>query len=167
MSDLLESLRQSFADPVTRHAMLVHFPIAISVLAVPFVLVLCGIPGRRAVLYRLVLAIVLFATAVVAWQAGEAGEAAEPIVEARLRTEAAREVLSDHARRGKIIPILLAANAGLVGLTLVPRRGLRLGIGIAATALVFVNACIIGITGHEGGLLVHRHGGSTSGAMIP
>ncbi|MCP4067079.1 MAG: hypothetical protein GY741_02225 [Phycisphaeraceae bacterium] len=167
MSDLLESLRQSFADPITRHAMLVHFPIAISILAVPFVLALCGIPGRRAIVYRLVLTAVLFGTAVVAWQAGEAGEAAEPIVEARLRTDMAREILSDHASRGEIVPILLALNAGLVAMTLVPRRGLRLGLGIAATLLVFANAGIIGVTAHEGGLLVHRHGGSTPGAMAP
>lgn len=167
MSELLESLRQSFADPVTRHAMLVHFPIAISVLAVPFVLVLCLIPGRPAVTYRLVLAIVIFATAVVAWQAGEAGEAAEPIVEARLRTDTARGILADHASRGEIIPILLAINAGLVAMTLVPKRRLRLGLGIAATALVFVNAGLIGITAHEGGLLVHRHGGSTPAMTAP
>ena len=167
MSDLLESLRQSFADPVTRHAMLVHFPIAISVLAVPFVLALCIVPGRRAIAYRLVLGVVLFGTAIVAWQAGEAGEAAETIVEARLRTDAAREVLSDHASRGEIIPILLAANAGLVGLTLVPKRGYRLGLGIAATLLVFMNAGIIGVTAHEGGLLVHRHGGSAPAMMMP
>lgn len=160
MSELLESLRQSFADPVTRHAMLVHFPIAISVLAVPFVVVLCGIPGRPAITYRLVLAVVLFGTAVVAWQAGEAGEAAEPIVEARLRTDTAREVLADHASRGEIIPILLAANAGLVAMTLVPKRRFRLGLGIASTAFVFLNAGMIGLTAHEGGLLVHRHGGS-------
>ena len=87
MSELLESLRQSFADPVTRHAMLVHFPIAISVLAVPFVLVLCLIPGRPAVTYRLVLAIVVFATAVVAWQAGEAGEAADALHDFNSRLE--------------------------------------------------------------------------------
>ena len=85
-------------------------------------------------------------------------------MEARLRTDAARDVLADHASRGEIIPILLAANAGLVGLTLVPKRGYRLGLGIAATLLVFMNAGIIGVTAHEGGLLVHRHGGSTTAA---
>ncbi|MCP4837624.1 MAG: hypothetical protein GY895_23010 [Phycisphaera sp.] len=167
MSELLESLRQSFADPITRHAMLVHFPIAISILAIPFVLALCLIPRRSAIAYRLILGIVLFATAVVAWQAGEAGEAAEPIVEARLRTDAGRDVLADHAGRGEIIPILLAANAGLVGMTLVPKRGLRLGLAIAASGFMLVNAGLIGITAHEGGLLVHRLGGSIPATTTP
>ena len=58
MSEFLESVRQSFADPITRHAMLVHFPIAISILAIPFVAALPFIAGRTARAYRILLAVV-------------------------------------------------------------------------------------------------------------
>ena len=94
MTDLLESLRQSFADPITRHAMLVHFPIALGLFAIPFVAALAFIPTRRATAYRLILAITLFGVGVVAWQASEAGESAETIVEARLPNQAAHESLA-------------------------------------------------------------------------
>ena len=62
MTELFENIRLSLADPQTRHAMLVHFPIAFSVLAIPFTLVLPFLYRRRALAYRLLLATAIFAT---------------------------------------------------------------------------------------------------------
>ena len=153
--DLLEGFRQTLADPITRHAMLVHLPIAVSLLAIPFVATLPLIAGRSATLYRVVLATVVFATAVLAWQAGEAGEDAAPIVEARLRTDDARRVLHDHEERGERVAPLMAATAGLVAFTLVPRRGVRLAAGLASTAAAIGVAAVVALTAHDGGRLVH------------
>ncbi len=155
MTEFLEGLRQSLADPVTRHAMLVHFPIAVSLLAIPFAAALPFIAGRPATAYRIVLVNVLFLTAVVAWRASEAGEAAEPIVEARLRSEDARRLLHDHAERGELVPSLMAVTAGLVGCTLIPRRGVRLAAGLAATAGSLGTAAVVALAAHDGGRLVH------------
>ena len=156
MTDLLESLRQSFADPITRHAMLVHFPIALGLFAIPFVAALAFIPTRRATAYRLILAITLFGVGVVAWQASEAGESAETIVEARLPNQAARDVLDRHAIQGERIPLMLAGTSLLVFATLVPRRSVRLVVGLLATVTMVVTAVAITLASHDGGRLVHH-----------
>ena len=155
MTDLLDSLRLTFNDPVTRHAMLVHWPIVMSLLSIPFIAALLFIARRRATAYRVILAVTVFIGAVIAWQAGEAGEAAEPIVDARLPTEEARAVLHDHAERGERVALLMAATAGLVATTLVPRKGVRLGGGLAATALALGVGALVIVVAHDGGRLVH------------
>ena len=76
MNELLEGLRQSLSDPVTRHAMLIHLPITVAGLAIPFVAALPFISGRPAIAYRVILSSIVFLSAVGAWQAGEACEAA-------------------------------------------------------------------------------------------
>ena len=155
MTDLLDSLRLTFSDPITRHAMLVHWPIVMSLLAIPFIAALPFIAGRRATAYRAILAITVFIGAVIAWQAGEAGEAAEPIVDARLRSDEARAVLHDHAERGELVALLMAGTAGLIACTIVPRKGVRLGGGLAATALAIGVGGLVIVVAHDGGRLVH------------
>ena len=156
MQELLESLRQSFADPVTRHAMLVHFPIAVSILAIPFVAALPLVARRKATLYRVLLAAMLFLTAVIAWQATEAGEEGAKIVEARLATQQARDVLKRHEMRGEWVPLLMAGTSGLVGLTLVRRRGVPLASGLVATAAAVATGVVVVLVSHDGGRLVHH-----------
>jgi (2Fe-2S) ferredoxin len=118
-----------------------------------------------------VLCNVVFLSAVVAWQAGEAGEAAEPIVEARLRTDDARRILHDHEERGEKVAPLMAATAGLIAFSLIPRRGVRLAAGLAATAAALGTAAVVVMVAHDGGRLVHwfdsgpgTHAGTTSGS---
>jgi uncharacterized membrane protein len=156
MSDLLESLRQSFADPVTRHAMLVHFPIAVSLLAIPFVVVLPFLGSRKATAYRVVLALILFLIAVVAWQASEAGETARTVVEARLPGQHARDVLARHATIGERIPLLMAVTAVLVGSTAIRIRWVRLGCGVLAICAAVTTAAVVVIASDDGGRLVHH-----------
>ena len=156
LQELFESLRQSFADPVTRHAMLVHFPIAVSILAIPFVAALPFIARKKATLYRILLATMLFLTAVIAWQATEAGEEGAKIVEARLATPQARDVLKRHEIRGERIPLLMAATSGLVAFTLVRGRGVALTSGLAATAAAVATGVVVVLVSHDGGRLVHH-----------
>lgn len=156
MSEFLESVRQSFADPITRHAMLVHFPIAISILAIPFVAALPFIAGRTARAYRILLTVVLFGTAVVAWQATEAGEDGATIVEARLTNDQARDVLARHEERGERVPLLLAASSVLVALSLVRARGIPMIAGLAATATIVATTAVVVVVSHDGGRLVHH-----------
>ena len=158
MSDLLESMRQSWVDPITRHAILVHTPIVIGLFAIPFVAALIFLSGRKAVWYRVVLGTMLFLTAVIAWQATEAGEAASTIVEMRLGSQAGIDVLESHATKGERIPLLLTATSLLVFATLARPRGWKLCAGIAATAAILGTAATTIVTAHEGGLLVYRFG---------
>ncbi len=155
MTATLEGIGHTLADPVTRHAMLVHLPIAVSLLAIPFIAALPFIAGRRATAYRLILSVVVFLTAVIAWQAGEAGEAAEPIVEARLRTDDARSILRDHETWGERVAPLMAATAGFVACTLLPRRGIRLTLGLVSTGAALGVAAVVVAVAHDGGRLVH------------
>lgn len=171
MTSILDSLRHAFADPITRHAMLVHWPIVLSMLAVPFTAALVLVASRRATAYRVILATIVFGGGVIAWQAGEAGEDAEPIVDARLRTEDARQVLHDHEALGEKVAVLMAATAGLIALTLVPRRGVRLAAGIAASAAAVGVAALVVVVSHDGGRLVHwldpgAGSGPTAGSAV-
>lgn len=158
MTDLLESMRQTFLDPVTRHAILVHTPIVIGLLAIPFVAVLPCLGKRPAIAYRLLTATILFLAAVVAWQATEAGEEAVPIVESRIQGEDAKQTLQRHTELGERIPLLMAGTAILTGLTVMRPRPAKIAIGSLATLLALVTGLAISITAHEGGLLVYRHG---------
>ncbi len=172
MNDLLESMRQSWVDPITRHAILVHTPIVIGLFAIPFVAALVFISGRKAVWYRVVLGTMLFLTAVIAWQATEAGEAASTIVETRLGSGAGIDVLESHATKGERIPLLLAATSLLVFATLAKPRGLKLCAGIAAAAAILGTAATTIVTAHEGGMLVYRFGvakaaSTTGGQLVP
>ncbi|MCH2161090.1 MAG: hypothetical protein MK085_04370 [Phycisphaerales bacterium] len=151
-------MRQSFADPASRHAMLVHFPIVLAILAVPFVAVLPFIARRRALAYRVILASAVFGTAVIAWQAGEAGEAAEPIAQQKIQGEAADTALARHAERGELLALLMAGNSILVFLTLVPGRTLRLASGLLALAATIALAIFVVVIAHDGGMLVYRYG---------
>ena len=65
----------------------------------------------------------------------------------------------------------MAATATLVAFTLVPRRGVRLAAGLAATAATLGTAVMVVIVAHDGGRLVHwfdsgpgTHAGITSGS---
>ena len=158
MSEFLESMRQSFADPASRHAMLVHFPIVLAIVAVPFVAALPFIARRRALAYRVILASTIFGTAVIAWQAGEAGEAAEPIAQQKMQGEAAEAALTRHAERGELLALLMAGNALLVFLTLVPGRSLRIASGLLAFFATCGLAIFVVVIAHDGGMLVYRFG---------
>lgn len=158
MSEFLESMRHTFNDPVTRHAMLVHFPIVLSIVLVPFIVALPFLSPGKSKAYRIILAASVFATAVITWQAGEAGESAEPIVQARLKSEAATNVLTSHATWGERIPLFLAGTSILVGLTLVPLRSIRVAASLASIAAILGCVVAVAVVAHEGGQLVYRHG---------
>lgn len=158
MSEFLESMKHSFNDPVTRHAMLVHFPIVLSMVLVPFIFALPFLSPGKSRVYRVILAASVFTTAVITWQAGEAGEAAEPIVQARMQSEAANAVLTFHATWGERIPLFLAGTSILVGLTLVPLRSIRVAASLASIAAILGCVVAVAVVAHEGGQLVYRHG---------
>ena len=98
----------------------------------------------------------LFGTAVVAWQATEAGEDGATIVEARLTNDQARDVLARHEERGERVPLLLAASSVLVALSLVRARGIPMIAGLAATATIVATTAVIVVVSHDGGRLVHH-----------
>ena len=167
MSEFLESIQQTFNDPVTRHAMLVHFPIVLSMVLVPFIFALPFLSPGKSRIYRIILAISVFTTAVITWQAGEAGEEAEPIVQARLKSDVATEVLTSHATWGERIPLFLAGTSILVGLTLVPLRSIRVAASLASIAAILGCVVAVAVVAHEGGQLVYRHGAAGSPMSAP
>jgi uncharacterized membrane protein len=160
--DLFENIRLSLADPQTRHAILVHFPIAFSVLAIPFTLVLPFMHRRRALAYRLLLAAAIFATGVIAWQAGEAGEAAENMARTNLG-ETGISLLEDHHQDGERVPLLLTAIAAMVLVSVVPRPMVRSGAGILAFGLTLATVLWTAIVADQGGRLVYWFGAAGVG----
>lgn len=160
--DLFENIRLSLADPQTRHAILVHFPIAFSVLAIPFTLVLPFMHRRRALAYRLLLAAAIFATGVIAWQAGEAGEAAENMARTNLG-ETGISLLEDHHQDGERVPLLLTAIAAMVLVSVVPRPMVRSGAGILAFGLTLATVLWTASVADQGGRLVYWFGAAGVG----
>ncbi|MDG2022785.1 MAG: hypothetical protein P8J59_12635 [Phycisphaerales bacterium] len=157
MTELLDNIRLSLADPQTRHAMLVHFPIAFSVLAIPFTFALPFLYRRRAIAYRVLLATTIFATGVIAWQSGEAGEAAEPLARANLG-ETGISLLEEHHDDGERVPLLLTAIAAMILVSAIPRPLIRSGAGILAFALTLATVVWTMHVADQGGRLVYWFG---------
>ncbi len=157
MTELLDNIRLSLADPQARHAMLVHFPIAFSVLAIPFTFALPLLYRRRAIAYRLLLATTIFATGVIAWQSGEAGEAAEPLARANLG-ETGIALLEEHHDDGERVPLLLTAIAAMILVSAIPRPLIRSGAGILAFALTLATVVWTMHVADQGGRLVYWFG---------
>ena len=92
----------------------------------------------------------------IAWQASEAGEAAYSVVEARLPSQQARDVLGEHAELGERVALAMAGTSLLVGATLVRTRWARLTASALALAAAVATAALVTITAHDGGRLVHH-----------
>lgn len=172
MQSMLDTLR----DPVTRHAMIVHFPIVLGALAfVPGVWwAIRGFKGRA---QAVVCVIWLGAAAIGAALAANAGEAAAERVEAAPLSGAAEAALERHEEGGEGLWAWPLAGAGAFAVAgLVAKKPVRIGAACCGVALSLVTGALVARTGHSGGDLVYRHGvgpnvvatvGAPSGALQP
>ena len=153
---MLGNLLQSFSDPHTRHAMIVHIPIALGALGVLPLIALALTRFSSRPLKLLCLGWFVVASAGAAMGAN-AGSQAEDRVE-RTATPAAKSALEQHEELGENGWIWPLIPAGLVALTLVPRRRIAVAAGALAIAGAAGVTAWVTYTGHTGGQLVYAHG---------
>lgn len=159
---------QTLLDPVTRHPILVHLPIACALAAAVVTTWSAWCSSSRPWLRAALALQLLFAIAAIATvRSGEAAERGLPLQ----LTAAARELLHEHEELAEKLP-----PAGIGLLLLLALRlwlGEKLGRIVAwAVAAGMLGALAwIGWTAHHGGLLVYQHAvgprGPTAAAIDP
>lgn len=155
----MDTLLESWNDPHSRHAMLVHLPIVLGTLGVVPLLALAWTGFKSDRLKWTIAACFLVASAG-SLLAANAGQAAADRIErvwAPL-SPLEREVIAQHERRGERAWIWPLIPAALVLATLSARRSVRLGAGTLAAAAACAVAVWMGVIGHAGGRLVYAHG---------
>lgn len=154
-NELIASMIESWNQPSTRHAMLVHMPIVLAMLGVPMAVLVAILPRR---IWPRVMAVVLFALLFVSsWFAYESGLDAEGRIGASI-TAAGNEVLSTHKSLGGWIRWFAAGAAVVLLVGFARDSRVRHS---ASVVTVLASLLIVGwvtVTGHYGGILVYDHG---------
>lgn len=171
---MFQELINALRDVQSRHAILVHLPIALSVLGVPLVLALAATKARNRTLHVVCLAAyaTLLASAVVAARSGEAaaGTIGRPDDEVIERVQQ-HEWLAEKVWLGAAVTLL-----ALLGLSFTsrepnqvhaaggsppsrPRLGLVGALNLFLVCVAAVGqAALTGLAAHHGGTLVYAHG---------
>jgi uncharacterized membrane protein len=161
---MLQNLLDSWSGPATRHAMMVHFPIALSALGVPVAL-LAALSRKQPNPMRW-LALALYALLSLAALAAKlSGEAAEEAIEGSL-PETARPVLEHHEERAEWVWIFGSGVAVLLAGSLAGRGVLRPVCSWLAMAGGLFVAVWLADTAEHGGRLVYHHGAGTEASAV-
>jgi len=155
MTSILESLN----DPHARHAMMVHLPIAGSLIGLGLLVLLAAFRFKPVGL-RVAATAVYAAITIGAVLAADAGEAAEENVERSVPalTAAEEAALEAHEEAGESAWVWLLAPAALSLGMFVPKKKLRVMAGVATLLAGAAGAGWVSWTGHLGGELVYKHG---------
>ncbi len=147
---------QTWQDPHARHAMIVHIPIALGALGVLPLLALAATRFTSRPLKLLCIGWFLVASAG-AFMAANAGEEAKERVE-KTTPAAAKAALHDHEELGENGWAWPLIPAGLLVVSLVPRKKLAAAAGVLAIAGALAVTGWVAYTGHTGGKLVYTYG---------
>ena len=155
---MLDQLLQVWRDPHARHAALVHIPIALGLLGFLPVLAL-AFTGFRNRTLKLSAAGLFFIASAGALPAEDAGEdAAENVKAASSLTQVEAGALHDHEELGESGWIWPLIPAGLLLISLVNKKPVRIGSGVLSLAGALGVTVWGGRTGHAGGRLVYIYG---------
>jgi uncharacterized membrane protein len=156
---MIQSMLESFQDPHSRHAILVHFPIVLGALGIIPAIALAARKFRSPITSAI--CIVWFAAAMIALGlASGAGEEAYERVElsqpplSQIEHDAleAHESLGEGAWLWALPPLALAIA------TIVPKKKVQIPAGVLLIIAAATLAGFVAVTGHTGGKLVYRHG---------
>jgi len=155
MNDMLELMQ----DPHARHAMLVHWPIVLGLLGVVPAAVLLATLGKSKSA-RIVGILWFLLASGASGLAANSGEEAEEGVEhgAIALTEAEEEAVEHHEKLGHNGWMWMLIPAGLMGLTFVPGKRVRIAAASGGLAASLGVAGWVALTAHAGGELVYVQG---------
>lgn len=156
---MIESMLQSFQDPHSRHALLVHFPIVLGALGLLPVLALAFKRFRSPIGSVVCVAWFLAAMTGLGLASG-AGEEAYERVEASSPplTQADHDALEDHESLGEGAWLWALPAVLLAGATLVPKKPVQVVSGSLLIVAAATLAGFVAVAGHTGGKLVYEHG---------
>lgn len=159
LPDVIYAMFESLGDPQRKHAVMVHLPIAISVLGLLGLLALAVTSGRSSVLRRCCVAVYLLGAGL-AWAAEEAGEEAMDQLDTAVMTPAALEHLETHEEMGEWVWAWFAATGVIAILTVIEseNRWWRPAIVLTSVLAGTGAAGYTGIVSHHGGTMVYKHG---------
>ena len=154
---MIERFLDAWGDPQMRHAMIVHFPIVLSVIGIPFaVLAALWQAKQRGRVFQWVTLAAYLALTVSLYSAGESGHDAEDL--AGPMAESGEQELEEHEHHGHNLWQWSAVICVVAGVGFVRHRLLH----IASAWLVVVGAGVtaerIAHTADHGGRLVYEHG---------
>lgn len=158
--ELLNAILESMSIPQTRHAAMVHLPIAMSMIG-PVVLLSLLVKGKSAGAFRW-LAVVFFVVAtvssVMAERSGHAAADASTLDVDLALSDAAADTLDEHREMAERVVWLFAATAVLTLVSMVPMKLLRVATTLLALGLSIFTLGWVAATAHYGGELVYEHG---------
>jgi uncharacterized membrane protein len=156
---MLTHFVDAWNDPAMRHAMVVHFPIVLSIVGIPFAVGAALVKDKREAIRWAALAIYL-ALAVSAFVASNSGENAKDAVEGSLHDEA-QALVHEHDELGEKVWPLATAVCALLCVGLVRNPKLRLpSTWLAVAGGLFVAGWVANTADH-GGRLVYEYGAGT------
>lgn len=147
---------EAWNDPQMRHAMLIHFPVVLSAVALVFaVIAAVGKGPERAMRWT---ALAMYAALLLfTYMARESGEDAKEAIEGSVDEEAEEE-LEAHEDHGEDLWMWPLGIGILLGLSFVERRAVRLPAAWLAVGAGLLAADQIAHTADHGGRLVYTHG---------
>jgi uncharacterized membrane protein len=160
---MLTHFMDAWGDPGMRHAMVVHFPIVLSVAGIPVAAAAAIIRDETRAMRWTALAIYA-ALALTGMLARGSGHDAHDAVYGSLSGEA-QALLEEHNALGHRVWLFGAGVAVLLGASFARNRKIRLSSAWLAVAVAVVAAGWIASTADHGGRLVYDHGVGTHGGF--
>lgn len=158
MPEIFSDILDAMNDPASRHAILVHFPVALAVLA-PLLLIASMIAGGKNRALRLVAVGAYVLLAAAAWAAVLSGESANDHAGATPAVVGA--MLHEHEEMAEKVWIFALAVAGLAAGGLHKKRAVSITSLWLALAGGAFTAGWVGVTAHKGGTMVYQYGTGT------
>ena len=160
---MIQDFLDAWSNPSLRHAMVVHFPVVLSLAGIPFAVLAAlwrvGDKPRGTTMRWTALAVYL-ALSVSAFTARQTGEGAEHAIEGSL-SKAAEDELEEHESDGHNLWLWPAAVTVLLGVSFVPNRIVNMASVWAAVAVGLLGAERVAHTAEHGGRLVYEFGAGT------
>lgn len=152
----ISDFQQTWADPQMRHALIVHWPVVLSVLSAVFTLTLALTMGKNQTL-RIIALLICIGVMFFGYMGLNSGENAEHAVQ--IPQGPPHDTLEQHEELAEKVPLLGAICAGLVLITFIPKPPIvrKISVWLAFIACA-VTAAWVGNTAHYGGQLVYEHG---------
>lgn len=163
LSQLPDAISQAFANPQQKHAMLVHLPVAISLLGVIMLLVLTGLRGRSHPVRWLTAGMYLIA-AITSFLAKQSGFEASLMVDVLSPEYIAQ--LNHHKQLAENLPLAMFIQSILIAFTALSIKKIRITMLILSFIMSLWLALWVAQTAHHGGSLVYVHGAAARTMMI-
>jgi len=154
MLEVIQHMLDSLENPAMKHAAVVHLPIGLAMVAVPFAFLSALISKSKAMRWT---ALGLYvALAGTAWLATQTGEDASDLM-TQLQPSEAFDVIEEHEEMAQKVWIFALVTAGLFALSAFPAPIMRRGGAWLGVVAALATGGWVAATGHFGGTGVYEY----------